>query len=25
MFDAMTLQFRQMNLIKDARCEVCGE
>lgn len=24
MFDAMTLQFRQMNLMKDARCSVCG-
>ena len=25
MFDAMTMQFREMKLMKDPRCEVCGE
>jgi molybdopterin synthase sulfurylase MoeB len=25
MYDAMTLQFRQMNLMKDPGCEVCGD
>ncbi|TPG65172.1 molybdopterin-synthase adenylyltransferase MoeB [Ewingella americana] len=24
MFDAMTMQFREMKLMKDPRCEVCG-
>lgn len=25
MYDAMTLQFREMKLLKDPHCEVCGE
>jgi len=25
MFDAMTLQFREMKLMKDPHCEVCGD
>ena len=25
MFDAMTLQFREMKLMKDPHCEVCGK